>query len=303
MKLLVPILVLSCSLVALCPAQGSFTSFGSSGALGQTIGAQQANEIIPATGVVRPGANARVYVRMLADTARTVTGFDVRMRMLSGGPRVMNTMLLGANASGNPVSGALASGLIGMDSAMRWCRTVFPAYRTTGGTFYFLVFDTPPEGVELEVSNGANHQSVAWFTKPLSSTNAPVRQTDTGLRYRVNAGGSQLRIQSVTPPSLGTVWHLRCTNVPAGAASFLALSIGSQPDFLFPGAPGNFFFGYFIGYLDLVFGAGGSADSFFALPADPALRGLRFTAQWEVDTPGANAAGVTVSDAGDVVIG
>ena len=55
--------------------------------------------------------------------------------------------------------------------------------------------------------------------------------------------------------------------------------------------------------LDLVFGAGGSADSFFALPADPALRGLRFTAQWEVDTPGANAAGVTVSDAGDVVIG
>lgn len=282
---------------ATAPAQGIAEPFGYSGIHGQRIAAESGNILLRADTVVRPAGNARFFLRVLATTPRTVSGFDLPLALLAGPARVLDTYLYSANSNDRPAN-VLARGSMGSSTAMQWRRTVLDVdVRTTAGSFYFLAIDLPAEGVRLQATTESNRSHVAYFERPAGGSLGPMQVA--GLLYKVNTDGVRPAIRSVTPPTLGTRWHVRCTNVPDGGLEFLLLSVGREPSFAGV-PPGNFFYGAYCCHV-LTIGRGNTADFVFDLPRDPSLSDFGLTVQWDIAT-GPQLVNPTLSNALAVVL-
>lgn len=237
-----------------------------------------------------------LFVRFVADTDRTITGFDLVLETVGSTRDVVFSALHEANANNAP-GRILSIGRMALGGAMRWRRTSFDPIRITRNTLYFLAVDIGLDPVNLGCTTHGAATDVTYFTKPFGgSVSAP---KSAKILYRVNADGHQPRIRSLTPPTASTVWTTRCTNVPQGRIAILILGLSATqsngvplPLDLSPGMPGNILWVALDNFPAAVATGdanGHAAASFYTWPAP----GFEFYAQWVVDAPGE----LTMSDA------
>lgn len=279
-------------LLASLPAQ---SYLGSGGRHGQQIAAIQRNSTLAPTGFVTVANSSSFYrtvsVRFQADTARTITGYDLLMRSTTG-PLITYASLQRANAQGAP-GVELSNGTIGIGTQFSWCRaSLILDYRVSAGSSYCLSFDLPPgHSVDLRVADGGPSTNVTYF-RQATATPATAK-----LMYRVNADG---RLVSLWPGPLamGQTQVYTCSGVdPYGPAYLIIGNQRLQTDVASLGLPGSFLWTSTDNFAAVAWadGAGDAVLPFF-IPNDPTLHGVTFNAQALAWAP-SNPAGFALSNA------
>ena len=279
----------------LAPAQ-AFTTIGVGGRFEQQIAAIQRNVPLPTNGsVLIPYANSnrRIFVRFIADSNRTVTGFDLNMRFTLI-PEVVNAWLYTADAQNRPLN-AVASGQIGVDTSMRYCRASFgDSFNVQSGQLYFVAF-TLPAFQDLRFANVTASGVLA--TTYFVTASGPAQTA--GIQLKVNADGYSPHC-TTDKPYFNQSFTVRCThasdNMPA-ALCFTLATPGLETDLTNLGAPGSF---WYLGPTTLLAAVvpatpGRTRQITFYMPYVPAFQGAGLWLQWQVPT-GTLPAGTATSD-------
>ena len=269
------------------PAQ-AFTTIGVGGRIEQQIAAIQRNVPLspnPNSPAIVPWANndRRIFVRFLADSNRTITGYDLKMRV-DLVPEVVDAWLYTANAQNRP-GNIVATGEIGIDTTMRYCRASFGnSYNVVSGQLYFVAF-TLTAGQELRFANvtAGGPLATTYFV-----TASGAAQT-AGLQLKVNADGYSPHC-TTDKPWFNSSYTVRCTqagfNEPA-ALWYTLIVPGTWLDLTSFGAIGSFLYLNPSQMLLATVVPGDpdrSREVTLWMPHVPSLQGTALWLQWQVAT-------------------
>lgn len=267
---------------------------GVGGRIEQQLNAIQRNIPLTQNGttlVAQSTATRRIFVRFVADTDRTVTGFQINMRFTLW-PEIVQAWLYTADSQNKP-STVVASGLIGVGTDMHYCRASFgDSYRIDAGQMYFMAFQLPAYQ-DLRFGTASSGLNVTYFVTPTGAAQTAK------IQYGVNTDGYSPKI-TMQQPYVGQSYNVTCTQASANEPGFLhwcPFGYG-ELDLYGIGAPGAFF------WLDLPStqfvaiapaGPGRTRQVTLAMPNIPGLVGLSFSMQWVIPT-NSLPLGLTTSD-------
>ena len=291
-------LALATVATSVAPAQ-AFTTIGVGGRIEQQIAAIQRNVPLspnPNSPAVVPWAasDRRIFVRFIADSNRTVTGFDLKMKV-DLIPEVVDAWLYTANAQNRPGS-IVATGEIGLDTTMRYCRASFrDSYNVVSGQLYFVAF-TLTVAQELRMANVTAGSPLA--TTYFVTASGPAQTA--GLQLKVNADGYSPHC-TTDKPWFNSSYTVRCTqasdNQP-GVLWFTLITPGTWLDLTAFGANGSFLY---LNPAEMLLAAAVAGDGDRSrevtmwMPYVPNLQGTALWLQWQIATPSL-ASGWATSD-------
>lgn len=267
---------------------------GVGGRIEQQIAAIQLNIPLAQNGntqIAYATNNRRIFVRFLADASRTVTGFQINMRCTLL-PELVPAWLYTADAQNKPAT-AVASGYIGIDTNMHYCRASFGgSYNIQANTLYFMAFQLPAYE-DLRFGTASSGLNATYF---VTATGAA--QT-AKIQYGVNTGGYSPKI-TMQQPHVGQSYTVTCTQASANESGFLYWCPGGygELDLYGIGAPGAFLW-LDVASMQLVAVApassGRTRQVTLTMPNIPGLVGLPVSMQWVIPTSSLPL-GLTTSD-------